>query len=133
MKISIAPLYKITITDLIDLDPVDVILEDFSHGNGRIILICAGQSWSYHWNSMGCDLREFFCTTSNDYLLEKLLSNRSDTNLSYLDRIVTAVKVALETMKAVDIARNPLPDTSPKIDVEVPSRRSPGIQADDFL
>ena len=58
---------------------------------------------------------EFFCYTDTRYLTDKLLGNRTDTNQLYLERIINTVKMGVEMMKAMDMARNPLPDVAPEI------------------
>jgi len=129
MKIRSSQITKITFSEIKGLDPVDVILEDFSEGNGRIIISCYGESWSYHWGSMGSTVSEFFCSTNNQYLVSKMLGNRTDTDHEYLDRIVSTVKIGLEMMKAMEIAADPLPNTAPEMP---PLKQWAKIEADEI-
>lgn len=56
------------------LDPVEVIVENFGEGAGKITVSCYGSVWSGFWGSMGCTVEEFFQLASNDYLIGKMSS-----------------------------------------------------------
>lgn len=133
MKILSTKVTKVTFSDVEDLDPISVIIEDFAPGSARITIISADSAWTRHWPAIGnCDGREFFCGASNEYLIKKLTRPETgDRNDPIFARIVTTVKAGLEAMKALEIATNPLPDdTAPSL--LSPSRRSSPIEADEL-
>lgn len=73
MKYDISTINKITITDIKQLDPIEVYLENFDKGQGKLTISCFNASWSYYWGAMGDeDLMEFFLGADNRYLSEKL-------------------------------------------------------------
>lgn len=69
MKIEIGNIKQIKISDVEGLDPIRVMVEEYGHGEAKVIIDCYGQSWSSYWGSMGGTLREFFTRTNVDYLL----------------------------------------------------------------
>lgn len=54
------------------LDPVEVIIENYGDGAGKILISCYGQSWTGFWGSMEGTIEEFFQRVSNDYLISKM-------------------------------------------------------------
>lgn len=54
------------------LDPVEVIIENFGEGSGKILISCWGESWTGYWGSMGGTVEEFFQRVGNDYLIDKM-------------------------------------------------------------
>lgn len=73
MKIETTNVIKVLISELTNLDPITVILEDFGPGQGKIIIECWGQSWSSYWGSMGDrTIAQFFISCSEDYIIGKL-------------------------------------------------------------
>ena len=74
MKISQNQVTKLTISDVPNLDAVDVIVEDFGPGQGEITITCFGEAWSYYWSHMGEDtkLTDFFLKASTPYIVGKL-------------------------------------------------------------
>jgi hypothetical protein len=72
MKIEKSTVEKIRITEIANLDPITVILEDFEPGKGKIIIECYGQSWSSFWPAMGGTITEFFCRCDEHYLAKNL-------------------------------------------------------------
>lgn len=65
---------KIRISDVQSLDPVEVVIENYSPGRGKIVITCFGQSWTGFWSAMGGTVEEFFQWCSNDYLIDKMSS-----------------------------------------------------------
>jgi hypothetical protein len=82
MKILNTTVKKIAITDIKNLDPISVYLEDFNDGRGKLIITCWDKSWSYYWGGMGTrNLKEFILSADNHYLSRKLAPNiPSDIN-----------------------------------------------------
>ena len=74
MKIAETKVTKIYISDIKNLDPITVILEDFNPGQGKITIECFGKAWTSYWNAMGKDntIDKFFCDCDNDYLAKNL-------------------------------------------------------------
>lgn len=82
VKVEASTVTKLLITDLMgaphNLDPVTVIIEDLGvraerdehkTRQGKIIIECYGESWSYYWGSMGDrTVAQFFTGESVDYL-----------------------------------------------------------------
>lgn len=74
MKLSTTQVTKLLITDLTDMDPIALIVEDFSPGAGKITITSAGEAWTCYWSHMGehHTLRSFFSKCSTQYLVGKL-------------------------------------------------------------
>lgn len=87
MNIEITTVKKLLISDLMGepykIDPVSVILEDYEPGRGRIIIECAGESWSSWWGAMsGRTVAQFFCDCSDDYIIGCIASQVRDRRFS---------------------------------------------------
>ena len=78
MNIEKSMVKKLRITDIENLDPLTVIVENFGKGSGKIIVECFGESWSHFWSHMGeqYTLETFFCKASDDYIAGKLCRGR---------------------------------------------------------
>jgi len=78
MRIIETQVRKIRIEDLQNrrLDPVEVIVENYHEGAGKVIISCWGESWTGYWGSMGGTIEEFFQRVSNDYLIDKMSDYR---------------------------------------------------------
>ena len=73
MKVAISRVTKYKIYDIKRLDPITVFLEDFEKRKGKITIECYGKSWSSYWGGMGDrDIRQFFCSCDNGYLINSL-------------------------------------------------------------
>lgn len=83
------------------LDSIDVYLEDFNPGVGRITISCYGSVWTTFFNAMGetHNIETFMRTVSVDYLIGRLGSaahlKQGKQYQGYLKRVVTAVKNAM--------------------------------------
>ena len=70
MKIENSLVKKLRITELDDLDPITVYLEDFELGQGKITIDCWGKSWTSFWGAMGGrNIAQFFCNCNDSYLI----------------------------------------------------------------
>lgn len=81
MQVKRSTVEKIRIEDINEshrLDPVEVIIENYGSGAGKIIITCWGESWTGFWGSMGGTIEEFFQRVSNDYLIDKMSDYRSE-------------------------------------------------------
>lgn len=73
MKIETSQIKKVSLTEIDDLDPITVILENYEPGKGKIIIECYGQSWSSYWGGMSGDpVEDFFCRCDEHYLAGNL-------------------------------------------------------------
>ena len=81
MQITTETVQKLIITDVPNLDPVAVYLEDQGAERGKVTITCFNDSWSYFWGSMGKgnDIRKFFLSCDEHYLARKFDSNIDDT------------------------------------------------------
>ena len=80
MKVAISRVAKYKIYDLKHLDPITVFLEDLEKRKGKITIECYGKSWSSYWGGMGNrDVRQFFCSCDNGYLVNSLSPGLSQT------------------------------------------------------
>lgn len=87
MNIEITTVKKLRIGDLMGepykLDPVSVILEDYEPGRGRIIVECAGESWSAWWGAMsGRAVAQFVCDCGADYIIGCIASQVRESRFS---------------------------------------------------
>ena len=72
MKVNRKQVTKISITEIKDLDPISVILEDFGVGQGKATIECFGKAWSNYWGAMGnSNISDFLIDSHYDYLIEK--------------------------------------------------------------
>lgn len=81
MIIKRSTVEKIRIEDVNEshrLDPVEVIIENYGDGAGKILISCWGESWTGFWGSMGGTVEEFFQRVSNDYLIDKMSDLRAE-------------------------------------------------------
>jgi hypothetical protein len=74
LKLSTAMVEKLIITDVPDLDPIAVYLEDQGPGAGKITITCFNDCWSNFWSHMGetYTIRTFFQKCDVHYLADKL-------------------------------------------------------------
>lgn len=56
------------------LDTINLYIENFGPGQGRIVVECFGQAWSHYWSHMGEDMtiETFLPTCEPDYVARKL-------------------------------------------------------------
>jgi hypothetical protein len=73
MNIEETTVTKLIITDVPQLDPVAVYLEDCGPQRGMVTITCFDDAWSYFWGAMGAgrDMRKFFTSCDVDYLANK--------------------------------------------------------------
>lgn len=70
MKIKTTTVTRLLLTELVNLDPVEVIADNIAEHKGKVTMTCYDQSWTAYWGSTGCDcVEEFFCGAGNDYLI----------------------------------------------------------------
>ncbi|ATS93520.1 hypothetical protein P1A145kb_p120 [Pectobacterium phage DU_PP_I] len=96
MQVKRTTVEKIRIEDINEthrLDPVEVIIENYGEGAGKIIITCWGESWTGFWGSMGGTVEEFFQRVSNDYLIGKMSDYRAtepdpDCDLDFIRSLI---------------------------------------------
>ena len=74
MQIETTQVKKLRITDIEQLDPVTVYLEETGPHSGKVIMEVFGTAWSYHWGGIGESrggIANFFCSCDNHYLALK--------------------------------------------------------------
>jgi len=77
MKIKETLVRKLVLTELDDLDPITMILEDYGPGRGKLTVECFGDAWSAFWPAIGqCDVARFVARASTDYIASKLSNVR---------------------------------------------------------
>lgn len=75
MKIESCTISKLTLSEITNLDPISIYIEDFELGKGKITLTCSGRSWTAYWGNMGGrTVAEFFCRCDEGYLAGNLSS-----------------------------------------------------------
>lgn len=78
MKIESKLVTQLTITDVKNLDPIRVFMEDLGPNQGRLIIECYGKSWSTYWGSMGGTLAEFIRDVNVGYIVGKISNIESE-------------------------------------------------------
>lgn len=73
MKWAESQVTKLYITQLEELDPVTVYLENYGGGAGKLTIEVWGDCWSHYWSAMGDrSLEQFVLGADNHYLSKKL-------------------------------------------------------------
>jgi hypothetical protein len=89
------------------LDPVCAIFRDAGPQCGELTVTCYGRAWTAYWGAMGDQtVKEFVHSCGRDYICNKLTDytrKQTKSDGEYLERIVTALKEALEH-QAVSVA-----------------------------
>jgi hypothetical protein len=105
MRIETTTIEKLMITNINDLDPVAVYLEDQGEGKGKITITCYGKAWTAFWGSMGCNVREFIISCDNGYLLRKL-DHRVERDVMAYDQTASHVRrLIIEQRRARSITK----------------------------
>lgn len=109
MKISTSQVTKLAITDLANMDPISVMVEDFGPGAGKITITSAGEAWSSYWSHMGEQhtLRSFFLKCNTPYLVGKLKTGIRSRIPDEDDGVLTAhlCKRIIERRRKGDLKR----------------------------
>jgi hypothetical protein len=74
MVLKESTITKLTISDIPNLDPINVFFEDYGPQRGKVTIEVCGDSWSYFWGAMGegYSIKSFFLKADTDYLVGKL-------------------------------------------------------------
>ncbi len=93
MQIEQTEIKKIVLKDLNALDPITLFIEDIKEGEGKIIIECYGQSWSYYWGGMGSqNLTDFFLSCNVSYLVNCLWDHSKESSENDFEGIVSKVR-----------------------------------------
>jgi hypothetical protein len=99
MKTEPASFVALRITEAPGLDPILVLFQDISPGQGRLIVECFGQAWSTYWGAMDDrTVKDFVRSCDTDYIANRLWperQRRTKHEYAYLTRITEAVKAAV--------------------------------------
>ena len=88
------------------LDSITVYWHNYEPGKGMVTIVCYGCAWNSYFNAMsGQTIQEFFAQVDVPYLTDNLgltqWLKKSPPHLTYLSRLVGAVKVALWSKETV--------------------------------
>ncbi|HDS1582001.1 TPA: hypothetical protein QEL15_004117 [Stenotrophomonas maltophilia] len=78
------------------LDPINVFVQDYELGRGRIVVTCYGQAWCGFWGAMGDrTVMQFVAACDADYVAGNMLSGRHEHvkkhERTYVERIAAEV------------------------------------------
>ena len=96
MKVESSLITKLRGADLqgdYRLDPVEVYLEDFGSGRGKVMISCYDTTLSCYWGAMGCPLIEFFLSCDKWYLANKM--SRTPSSLPDYSGLVKAARASI--------------------------------------
>jgi len=72
MRVSTKSVTKVIIEDIDNLDNVNVALEEYGPGRGKVTIDCFGDAWSHYWGAMGeKNLIDFIISCDCYYLAKK--------------------------------------------------------------
>ena len=93
MKIQTSTVTKLMVTNIPDLYPISIYLEDLGPERGKITVTCFDDSWSYFWSHMGegNTIRSFFPQCDNQYIIGKFASHLPQT-VDDMDKLAAAAK-----------------------------------------
>lgn len=69
MKIVESSIKSYKATELENLDPITIMVEDFGEGSAEVTIKIYGESWTSYWGSMGGSVKDFFTRTNVPYLV----------------------------------------------------------------
>ncbi|BET63293.1 hypothetical protein [Yersinia pseudotuberculosis] len=100
MQVEISQSFKMRITELERLDPVEVLVDDYEPGRGKITITCYGKAWTASWFAMsGQTISQFFRRCDNDYLigylspqLDKSVDDDNDANIVFVKQEIIKLR-----------------------------------------
>ncbi|HHZ1080647.1 TPA: hypothetical protein ACV98Q_000332 [Yersinia enterocolitica] len=107
MEIEISQSVKIRLSGLERLDPIEVLVDDYEPGKGKITITCYGKAWTASWFAMsGQTISQFFRRCGNDYLigylspqLDQQIDGDNDDNIIFVKREI------IRLLRANDITK----------------------------
>lgn len=106
MEIEISQSVKIRLSGLERLDPIEVLVDDYEPGKGKITITCYGKAWTASWFAMSDQtISQFFRRCGNDYLIgylsPQLAGLKSGEVALYTDE---GAKIVLKRGRIIDVA-----------------------------
>ncbi len=97
MRVEETKTEKIYISELENLDPITVFIEELGKEKGKITIECFGRCWTSYWGAMWKEhtVRQFFKKVDRDYAANCLESAGDNDETKYLQRIIDVVQKAL--------------------------------------
>ncbi|CRG49005.1 hypothetical protein [Yersinia wautersii] len=107
MEIEISQSMKMRLSGLERLDPVEVLVDDYEPGKGKITITCYGKAWTASWFAMsGQTISQFFRRCGNDYLigylspqLDQQIDGDNDDNIRFVKMEI------IKSLRANDISK----------------------------
>ncbi len=93
MEIEQSKVTKLKLTQVDNLDPITVFVDDIEKGKGKITIECWGKSWSAYWGGMGAqNIAEFWQSTSVDYLANCLWDHTNPQTELDFEKVIKDVR-----------------------------------------
>jgi len=109
MRIERTNVTKLLISEVQDIDPITVFLEDYEPGKGKITVTCWGQSWTAYWGGMsGDDVATFFCRVSAAYIIGYFAPQLHSTQFSGTALVEKSKRVVLDCRRGRTAKHYPL-------------------------
>lgn len=105
MKIAKNTVDRIMVTEVPNMDPIAVYLEDHGGGKGKVTITSYGKAWTAYWGAMGCRIREFILSADNGYLIGKLDSSIARMVMAYDQAAIHARKKIVEQRRGRAITK----------------------------
>ncbi|HDL8284758.1 TPA: hypothetical protein PXQ99_001530 [Yersinia enterocolitica] len=107
MEIEISQSVKMRLSGLECLDPIEILVDDYEPGKGKITITCYGKAWTASWCAMsGQTISQFFRRCGNDYLigylspqLDQQIDGDNDDNIIFVKREI------IRLLRANDITK----------------------------
>lgn len=84
-------------------DPMNIFLQDFEPGQGRVVVECVGDAWAAYFNAMGKDRKiiDFLAELGEDYLAQKLDPSDGVTTKRERYRLADIANDIIKTARAI--------------------------------
>ncbi|HEN3282356.1 TPA: hypothetical protein U5D21_004277 [Yersinia enterocolitica] len=100
MKIESIQTVKICLSELECLDPVDIIVDDYELGKGKITIGCAGNAWTASWYAMSNrTVAQFIADCDSDYIigclspqLDPCLDADNEANVVFIKSVIIKLR-----------------------------------------
>jgi hypothetical protein len=105
MKLTTTTSKSFSITEVENLDRINVFVTMDGEGSGRIVIHCWDQCWTGYWGAMGGSMSDFWLRVSAGYLVNaiqsKIITSQSVKKRedAYLRRVIEAVQEAFKLHK----------------------------------
>ena len=117
MKIVEKLIRHLEISEVQNLDPIRVTMEDIEPRKGRINIECYGKAWASYWGAMGDrTIAEFFCSCDEHYLAKNLASGLNSSVFDPEGLIVTLRKEVIRDRRRHDLTASEARELFDEID-----------------